>query len=713
MSRERTPTGWIGASVALLLLASTVTAVPAGTEERPTPPMARKATVTHELHGDVRIDDYHWMRDRENPEVIAHLAAENAYTEAVTAHTAELQKTLYNEMLGRIKETDLNVPYRKDAFYYYTRTEEGKPYTIYCRKKGSLSAPEQILLDVNELAAGHEYFDLGSFAVSPNHSLLAYSTDTFGSEVFLLVVKNLTTGELLSDEIPGTDYGVVWGNDNRSLFYTTMDEARRSDKLFRHTLGDRPEDDVLVFYEPDPAYGVWIDRTKSDAYLILSVESHVTSEQYVLDADTPAGEFALVRPRQTEIEYSLVHHGDWFYILTNEDADNYKLMRAPVGDPSIENWETVIPARDRVKIERVSAFRNHIVLLERDRGVRRVRVLDGRSGDKYYVHFDDPVYAVYLEDNHEYDTSVLRFSYMSYVTPKSVFDYDMDTHERELKKQREVLGGYDPSHYTTERIYVKADDGTVVPISMVYKKGCICRGGRPLYLMGYGAYGASMDPWFSSNRLSLLDRGFIYAVAHVRGGGEMGEEWRDSGRMFNKMNTFTDYIACAENLICRGFTSPERLVAVGGSAGGLLVGAVANMRPDLFHVIVADVPFVDVLNTMLDPSIPLTVSEYDEWGNPNEREYYDYMKAYSPYDNVMAQDYPHMLITGSLNDPRVQYWEPAKWTAKLRAMKTDTNELVLKTNMGAGHGGASGRYGWLRDIAFEYAYIIDKIDYRR
>ncbi len=713
MSRRRTPTRWIGASVALLLAAAVVAAIPAAAGERPAPPVARRAPVTHRLHDDVRVDDYHWMRDRESPEVIAHLEAENAYTEAVTAHTAELQETLYNEMLGRIKETDLNVPYRKDNFFYYTRTEEGKPYTIYCRKKASLSAPEQVLLDMNELAGNHDYFDLGAFVVSPDHNLLAYSTDTTGSEKFLLVVKDLKTGKLLADRISGTDYGVEWGNDNRSLFYATMDDARRSDKLFRHTLGNRPEDDVLVFYEPDPAYSVWIDRTKSDAYLILSTESRATTEQYVLDADTPTGEFSLVRPRETEIEYYLIHQDEWFYIHTNEDADNYKLMRAPVGDPSVENWETVIPARDQIKIERVTAFRNHLVLLERDRGVRRVRVIDTKTGDKHYVDFDDPVYAVYLEGNREYDSTVLRFSYMSFVTPKSVYDYDMDTQDRELRKQKEVLGDFDPDDYTTRRIYVKADDGTVIPVSMVYKTGCICRGGRPLYLMGYGAYGASMDPWFSSNRLSLLDRGFIYAVAHVRGGGEMGEEWRDSGRMLNKMNTFTDYIACAENLICRGFTNPKRMVAVGGSAGGLLVGTVANMRPDLFRVVVADVPFVDVLNTMLDASIPLTVGEYDEWGNPNEREYYDYMKVYSPYDNVMPQDYPNMFITASLNDPRVQYWETAKWAAKLREMKTDDNEVVLKTNMGAGHGGASGRYGWLRELATEYAYIIDKIDYRR
>jgi len=675
----------------------------------PEPPVAKRMPVADTLHGDVRVDDYYWLREKEDPAVIAYLEAENDYTTAVMAHADDLWETVYEEMVGRLKETDLGVPYRKDGYYYYTRTVEGKAYPIYCRKEGSLDADEFVLLDQNELAEGRDYFEIGAFEVSPDHTLLAYSVDTSGAEEYTLLVKDLATGELLPDTIPATDYYVVWGNDNRTLFYTTMDDARRTDRVWRHTLGAPRNEDVLVHHEPTAPYGVYIGRTLSDRYLVMSVESRVTTEQYLLDADDPTCEFALVQPRKLEVEYYLYHRGDEFFIRTNDDAKNFKLMKAPVANPGRENWETVIPHREDVKLERVIVFANYLVAYERERGLRNVRIFDLGSGTDHYVEFPEPIYAVYASDNAEHETNVFRFSYMSLVTPRSIFDYDMDTRERELLKQREVLGGYDPDLYASVRLFAIAPDGVEVPISLVYRKDLRSRGGNPVYLVGYGAYGSSMDPWFSSNRLSLLDRGVIYGTAGVRGGGEMGETWWDDGRLLNKMNTFTDYIACAEHLVARGYTSPDRLVAVGGSAGGLLMGAVANMRPDLFHVIVADVPFIDVLNTMLDESIPLTVGEYDEWGNPNEADFYHYMKSYSPYDNVTAQDYPHMLITASLNDPRVQYWEPAKWTAKLRAHRTDDNLLLLRTNMGAGHGGASGRYESMHEWAFEFAFVLDRL----
>jgi len=673
------------------------------------PPVARRAPVADTLFGDVRIDDYRWMRERGSPEVIAYLEAENAYTAAMTAHLSDLEETVYEEMVGRIKETDLSVPYMENGCYYYTRTEEGKSYPILCRKKGSLDAEEEVLLDENELAAGLDYFEVGAARVSPDNTMLAYTVDTDGSETFTLFVKDLETGKLLPDVIHGIDYALEWANDSSTLFYTTMDTARRSDKLWRHTLGADPSQDVVVYHEKDPSFDVWVDRTRSGKYLVLTVGSRNTDEQYLLAADEPYGRFALVSPRVEGVEYYLSHHGDEFYIRTNENAKNYKVMMAPAAAPSKENWTTVIPARENVKVERVEAFANHLVVYERETGTRKLRVMNLARSSEHYVDFPEPVYAVFLRENRVYDTSVLRFAYESYVTPESVYDYDMDTFERTLLKRREVLGGYDPTLYASERPFATADDGTEVPISLVYRRDMRADGGNPVYLTGYGAYGASMDPWFSSNRLSLLDRGVIYATAHVRGGGEMGEEWYEQGSMLNKMNTFTDFIACSEHLLREGYAKPGFLAAAGGSAGGLLMGAVANMRPDLYRVIVADVPFVDVLNTMLDASIPLTVGEYDEWGNPNEEEYYLYMKSYSPYDNVAPQDYPDMLITASLNDPRVQYWEPAKWTARLRANDTGDGMILLKTNMGAGHGGSSGRYARMKEWAFEYAFVLDRL----
>jgi len=657
----------------------------------------------------VRVDDYRWLRERSDPEVTAYLEAENEYTVAMTAHIGELTETVYQEMVGRIKETDLSVPYLDNGFFYYNRTEEGKQYPIFCRKEGSLDAEEVVLLDQNELAEGHDYFEIWAKKVSPDNRLLAYSVDSTGSETFTLYIKDLVTGELLPDVITEMDYALEWANDSSTLFYTTMDEARRSDKLWRHTLGTDPSEDVLVHHETDPGYGVWISRTRSDRYLIMDIGSRDTEEQYLLSADDPFGRFVLVHPREDGVEYYLSHRGDEFYIRTNDGAKNFKVMRAPVDAPSKDNWTEVISHRDGVKLERIEVFEHHLVVAEREKGQRRIRVMNLDTGDDHYVEFPEPVYAVFPKENREYETSTMRFSYMSHVTPTSVYDYDMNTRERKLLKQKEVLGGYDPALYASERLFATAPDGTEVPVSILYRRDAKRDEGNPVYLMGYGAYGASMDPWFSSNRLSLLDRGVIYATAHVRGGGEMGEEWWEDGSMLSKMNTFTDFIACSEYLIDEGHATPDGLVATGGSAGGLLMGAIANMRPDLYRIIIADVPFVDVLNTMLDASIPLTVGEYDEWGNPNDEEYYFYMKSYSPYDNVGSLDYPDMLITASLNDPRVQYWEPAKWAARLRATKTGDGLLLLKTNMGAGHGGASGRYERFRELAFEYAFILDRL----
>lgn len=671
------------------------------------PPVAKVIPKAGTVHGEVRVDDYYWLRERDNPEVIQYLEAENAYTEAVMKPTAALQEKLYQEMLGRIKETDLSVPERIEDYYYYSRTEEGKQYRIHCRKRGSLEADEQVLLDENRLAEGKVYFRLGVFEVSPNHQLLAYSVDSTGAETYRIYVKNLDTGELLSDEIPNTYYSVEWGNDNRTLFYTTLDEAKRPYKLFRHTLGSDPAADELVHLEEDDAYFLSISKTRSQKYMILRLASNTTTENWFLDADRPEGDFRLIHPRQHKMEYEVEHHGNRFFILTNENAINFKLMEAPVSNPAKKNWREVIAHRDSVLLDDVDAFRNHLVISERAKGLRQLRVIDMTTGEHHHIDFPEPVYTVWLSRNPDFNTELVRFNYTSLVTPRSVYDYNMRSRQRELKKQYEVLGDYDPSLYASERIFAEAPDGTEVPISLVYKRALFNKdGGNPLWLYGYGSYGATIDPRFNSNRLSLLDRGFVFAIAHVRGGGALGRPWYEDGKLLNKRNTFTDFIACAEHLIAENYTSKDRLVISGGSAGGLLMGAVTNMRPDLFEAVVAKVPFVDVVNTMLDASIPLTVIEYEEWGNPHEKAYYDYIKSYSPYDNVTTQDYPDMLITAGLNDPRVQYWEPAKWTAKLRAMKTDDNLLLLKTNMGAGHSGASGRYEYLREIAFEYAFVL-------
>jgi oligopeptidase B len=673
------------------------------------PPIAQIKPTVLSLHGNDRLDNYYWLRDPENPETLAYLEAENAYTEAMTEQTSTLRKLLYQEMLDRIQETDLSVPSRKDNYYYYSRTEEGKDYPIYCRKKESLDAPEEVLLDQNKLAEGHDYFDLGILDVSPSHEILAYSVDTSGSEEYTLFFLDLTTRTLYPERIPQTAPALAWANDSKTVFYTLVDATNRPYQLWRHILGQESDRDELIYHEKDEAYFLGVGKTRSEAYIILSLESKITSEIYYLDANDPMSEFQVIHPREVGIEYDVEHHSDRFYIVTNDGAINFKLMEAPVSHPAKENWQTVIPHREDSMLLGVSAFTDHLVIYEQKGGLPAVQVRKLSTGEVTNLTFPEPTYSVWEGSNPEFNTSTLRFSYTSFITPSSIFDYDLDTHDRTLLKETAILGGYDRTKYASEWLMATAEDGTQIPISIVYKKGTNKDGTNPLLLTGYGSYGSSYSATFSSNRLSLLDRGFVYAIAHIRGGEEMGRKWYEDGKFLKKKNTFTDFITCAEYLIDRGWTSSDRLAISGGSAGGLLMGAVVNWRPDLFAVVVAEVPFVDVVTTMLDTSLPLTAIEWDEWGNPNDKTYYDYMLSYSPYDNVEAKAYPHLLITAGLNDCRVKYWEPAKWAAKLRVTKTDDNLLLLKTNMGAGHGGASGRYGQLEETAFKYAFILERL----
>ncbi|HML18922.1 MAG TPA: S9 family peptidase [Bryobacteraceae bacterium] len=669
-------------------------------------PVAKTAPKIMTVQGDTRVDNYFWLRDQTDPDTIRYLEEENRYTEAMMKHTAELQSKLYDEILSHIKQTDLTVPTKRDNFFYYLRTEEGKQYPIYCRKQGSVDAPEQILLDGNAMAEGQKYFRIGNFSTSPNHRLLAYSVDFAGDEEYTIRVKNLETGELLTDEIPNTYYSLEWANDNATFFYTVLDAAKRPHKVFRHTLG--VAENPLVYHEEDERFTVGLGRTSSRAYILIHIASSLTSEVRYLDQDRPRGEFQVVLPRVHETEYDLTHHGDAFFIRTNDSAKTFRVVEAPVSDPSKANWKEILPARAGVTVENVTAFKDYLVAEERDHGLIKIRIVKF-GGDTHFIDLPEPVYTAGLGANAEFDTRLLRFHYTSLVTPSSVFDYNMETRERELKKQQEVPGGFDPANYESERVYAKAPDGVEVPISLVWRKGMVRDGRAPMLLYGYGAYGISMDPAFSPDRLSLLDRGFVFAIAHVRGGADLGKPWHEDGRLLKKKNTFHDFIACAEHLISLRYTSPDRLAIMGGSAGGLLMGTVTNWRPDLFAAVVALVPFVDTLNTMLDPTLPLTIGEYEEWGNPEDQRYYDYIKSYAPYENVAAKRYPNILATAGLNDPRVSYWEPAKWVAKLRAMKTDNHLLLLKTNMGSGHFGSSGRYEHMKETALYYAFILNAL----
>jgi oligopeptidase B len=667
------------------------------------PPVAKKEPRSFEIHGYTIKDDYFWLRDRTNPEVLKYLEAENAYTEQMMQPTKELQETLYKEMLGRIKQTDLSVPSRIGEHFYYSRTEEGKQYPYMCRRKGSMEAAEEILLDLNRLAEGHTFMSLGAYVVSDDGNWLAYSTDSTGYRQYNLHVKDLRSGQVLAENIERTG-SVVWANDNKTLFYTTEDAvSKRSDRFWRHVVGDDRSD--LIYEEKDELFDVSVVRSLDRKFIFLGSFAKTSAEQRYLAADNPSGEFRLVLPRQDAHEYDVDHYEGRFYIRTNKGAKNFRVVTASIADPS-ENWRPFIDHNSAVKIDGITFFAGHAVVSEREGGLNYLRVIDMKTTRSHRISTDESDYSLFLASNPEFNTTTVRFTYQSMVTPSTVYDYEMNTRRRTLLKQQEVLGGYDPKKYEARRIWSMSRDGTKVPISLVHRKGLALDGRAPMLLTAYGSYGASMSPTFSSNRLSLLDRGVVFALAYIRGGGEMGEEWREQGRMMQKLNTFYDFIDCAEYLVRNKYTSSDRLVIQGASAGGLLVGAVMNMRTDLFKAVVAQVPFVDVMNTMLDATLPLTTSEYIEWGNPNEKAAFDYMIRYSPYDNVKAQAYPATLVQVSLNDSQVPYWEGTKFAARLRAMKTDTAPLILKANLGAGHGGASGRYDALRETAFTNAFVL-------
>lgn len=671
------------------------------------------------IHGDTRTDNYFWMRlsdeqknaetpDASTQKVIDYLNSENDYLKTVMSHTDEFQEQLFEEIKGRIKQTDMSVPYKKDGYYYITRYEEGKEYPIHSRKKGSLDAAEDIMLNVNELAKDYNYYAVGGRSVSPDNTMLAYGQDTLSRRIYTVKFKNLETGELLADEIPNTTGGVTWANDNKTVFYTVKDDALRAYKIFKHKLGTDAKDDELVFHEKDETFSTFVYKTKSKKYLIIGSYQTLATEYRILEADNPDGDFRIFHPREYEnkLEYGISHYGDKFYVRTNWNAPNYRLMETPETATSKENWKEVIAHRKDVLLEGMDVFKDHLVLTERIQGIGQLRVIPN-EGKEHYIDFGEDSFLAYTSVNPEFDTDIVRIGFTSMKTPNSTFDYNMNTKDMELLKQQEVVGGYNPDEYQTERIYADARDGTKVPMSIVYKKGVKKDGSDPLLLYGYGSYGATMEPYFSSVRLSLLDRGFIYVIAHIRGGEEMGRHWYENGKLLKKKNTFTDFIDCAEHLIANKYTTKENLYAQGGSAGGLLMGAVVNMRPDLWNGVIAAVPFVDVISTMLDESIPLTTGEFDEWGNPKNEEYYHYIKSYSPYDNVEAKDYPAMLVTTGFHDSQVQYWEPAKWVAKLRELKTDKKPLLLRTNMETGHGGASGRFKRFKETANEYAFFLD------
>src|ERR1043166_230799 len=670
--------------------------------------MVKRIPTRFEKHGHVRIDDYYWLRERENPDVIAYLNAENEYGEKAMAHTKAFEERLFAEIKGRFKQTELSVPYKRDDYFYYTRYEEGKEYPIYARKQGSLDASEQIMLDANVLAVGHDFFSIGGSAVSFGHDFLAYAIDTEGRRIHTTYIKNLKTGEVLPDKLSEVTENLTWANDNQTLFYARQDPVTlRQHQIYRHRVGADPAADELVFQEDDETFVCYIFKTKSKKYLMLA-SAHTTSHEYrYLDAASPYGEFKIFLPREPEHEYHLDHYQDRFIIRTNHRAKNFRLMSTPIDRPEKEHWEEVIPHREDVFLGDFEIFRDRLVLEERLRGLTQIRVISWLGSEVYYLKFDEPAYRANVGTNLEFDSTVLRFEYTSMKTPLTIYDHDMVSGRRVLLKQEEVLGGFSSDNYVVERLYATASDGTEIPISLVYRRDTKKDGQNPLLLYGYGAYGVSIDAGFASPRLSLIDRGFVYAIAHVRGGQELGRRWYEEGKLLKKRNTFTDFIACAEYLIGQGYTNAEKLFAMGRSAGGLLMGSISNLRPDLFRGIVADVPFVDVVTTMLDLSIPLTTGEYDEWGNPEQKEYYDYMLWYSPYDNVEAKAYPNLLVTGGLHDSQVQYWEPAKWVAKLRETKTDQNRLLLKTNMEAGHGGASGRFRRHHETAFSYVFLLD------
>ena len=656
--------------------------------------------------GHVRNDPFFWLRERDDPAVLKYLDAENAYADRVMRPTLHLQEALYNEIRGRIKEEDISVPVKIDDYYYYSRTETGKQYQVHCRKKGSLAAKEEILLDENALAKGQKFFRLGTLEVSPSHKLLAYSTDTSGNEQFDLRIKSLETGALLPDEIKNCSGAFVWANDNKTFIYDQLDETHRPYKALKHVLGTSVSQDSALYEENDQRFFLGISKSRDKKFIFIEVESELSSETRFLDANQPEQEPKLVRARENNVLYYVTSHGDQFFIVTNDNAKNFKVVTAPVNSPGKENWKDFIPYDPQIKIDSADPFKNYLAVSERKNGLPGILVYDFTSGQSHDMRFDEPSYDVSLESNPVFDTDTLRIRYSSFVTPDSVIDYNMASRERYLRKEQSVLGGYNKNNYQLERAFAKAADGVEVPISLVYRKGFKKNGSAPLLLDGYGAYGICEDADFDSSVVSLLDRGFVFAIAHVRGGGELGRTWYEDGKLLNKKNTFSDFIACAQYLVDEGYASPKKVAITGGSAGGLLMGAVMNMRPDLFTTVIANVPFVDVLNTMSDPSLPLTVTEYEEWGNPQNPKYFDYIASYSPYDNVTDKVYPNLLVTAGLNDTRVSYWEPAKWVAKQRTLKNQDRVLVLRTYKEAGHQGRSGRFEQLKETALEYAFAI-------
>nr|WP_133607971.1 S9 family peptidase [Flavobacterium cheniae] len=674
------------------------------------PPVAKIVPKTLEKHGDKRIDNYYWLNERENPEVIDYLNKENEYYQKSTAHTKQFQDELFLEMKGRIKEDDSSVPYLYNGYYYITRFEKGKDYPIYSRKKGSLDAKEEIMFDCNEMAKGHAYFNLSGLNVSEDNKWVAFGVDLVSRRQYTIQIKNLETGEILPVKIENTSGGSTWAGDNKTLFYTRNDQQTlRSDKIYKHSLGTESSADILVFHEKDDTFNTFVYKEKSKKYLVIGSSSTLTSEYQILESKNPNGEFRVFQKRTRGLEYSISHYGDSFYIVTNKDkATNFKLMKTPETATSAENWKDLIGHRKDVLLEGIEIFRDYLVVEERSNGLNKIQIRPWNGKGEYYLPFESETYTAYTTTNVDFDTEILRYGYQSMATPSSVIDFNMSTQEKKVLKELEVLGGkFDKNNYIEERIWATATDGTKVPISIVYRKGIKKDGKNPLLLYAYGSYGATMDPYFSSTRLSLLDRGFIYAIAHIRGGEDLGREWYENGKLLKKINTFTDFIDCSKFVIAEKYTSAAHLYAEGGSAGGLLMGAIVNMAPELYNGVIAQVPFVDVVTTMLDDTIPLTTGEYDEWGNPNEKVFYDYMLSYSPYDQVKKQDYPNMYVSTGLHDSQVQYFEPAKWVAKLRVMKTNDKQLFLDTNMDAGHGGASGRFEALKELAKEFTFLLD------
>jgi oligopeptidase B len=677
--------------------------------QTPAPPVAPVKPKVLSMHGHDRTDNYYWMNDRTDPGVLSYLAAENAYTDTMLAGVRDLRETLFQEIRGRIKQTDMSVPYTMDDYVYYTRFEEGKDYPFFCRKPAAGSGAELVMLDVNALAAaaGSRFYQVGGLQVSSGQNLVAFAVDTMGRRIHTIRFRDLASGRVLEDAIPNVTGNMAWAGDNRTLFYTRQDpQTLRSFQVYRHTLGTPASEDVLVFEEKDETFSCFVVRTKSKRFILIGSDQTLSSEYRYLDADAPGGEFTVIAPRERDHEYSVDHAGDHFYIRTNRNAKNFRLMKAPVATPGERHWTEVVPHRADVLLEGFEIFRDHLVLTERRRGLIHLRIMPWNGDAPHDIAFTEASYTAGLDVNRNFNTGIVRFSYSSPVTPSSVYDYDMVSRTRTLLKRDTVLGGFDPSAYTVERLYARAADGVEVPMTVVYRKDLPRNGKNPALVYGYGSYGISSEARFSSPALSLLNRGFIMATANIRGGQEMGRDWYENGKLLTKKNTFTDFIACAEHLVKEGYTSPRHMYALGGSAGGLLIGAVVNMRPDLFHGAIAKVPFVDVVTTMLDASIPLTTAEYDEWGNPNEKPYYDYMLSYSPYDNVERKAYPNLLVTAGLHDSQVQYWEPAKWVAKLRTMNTGGNLVLLKMNMEAGHGGASARQQRYREIALDYAFLL-------